>query len=174
MSSWKITVKHGLGRLPLPKLPDPFIRTQRELHGIATLPLDEEATLYLSRLPALHSDPFDRMLVCQALAQGLILLTPDEEITRYPVRTIWQKSCGPWTLPLTFRRFSFPDESPMTIVGDDSFLFPCCPQSFNYHQGSKTIQANLRPSKPDFVFLASFIGNPGFPIPVTLVMFFKK
>ncbi len=82
-------VKHALGRLPLPNLPDQFIPTQRELHGIATLPLDEEATLYLSWLPALHSDPFDRMLICQALAQSLILLTPDEEITRYPVRTIW-------------------------------------------------------------------------------------
>ena len=81
-------VKHGLG-LPLPELPDQFISTQRELHGIAPLPLDEDATLYLSRLPSLHSDPFDRMLVCQALAQGLILLTPDEEISRYPVRTIW-------------------------------------------------------------------------------------
>ncbi len=84
-----MTVKHALGRLSLPNPPDQFIPTQRELHGIATLSLDEEATLYLSRLPSLHSDPFDRMLICQALAQGLILLTPDEEITRYPVRTIW-------------------------------------------------------------------------------------
>jgi PIN domain nuclease of toxin-antitoxin system len=89
VSTWEMTVKHALGRLPLPNPPDQFIPTQRELHGITTLPLDEEATLYLSRLPSLHSDPFDRMLICQALAQGLILLTPDEEITRYPVRTIW-------------------------------------------------------------------------------------
>ena len=91
VSTWEITVKHALGRLPLPDLPDQFIPTQRELHGIATLPLDEESTLYLSRLPSLHADPFDRMLVCQALAQGLILLTPDEEITVYAVRTIWEK-----------------------------------------------------------------------------------
>jgi PIN domain nuclease of toxin-antitoxin system len=40
-------------------------------------------------LPHLHRDPFDRMLVCQAIAHGLTLVTPDEAIRRYPVRTMW-------------------------------------------------------------------------------------
>jgi PIN domain nuclease of toxin-antitoxin system len=42
-----------------------------------------ESALHLTRLPMLHKDPFDRMLVCQAITQGLLLLTPD------PVRTAW-------------------------------------------------------------------------------------
>ena len=89
VSTWEVAVKHALGRLPLPEPPDRFVPMQRERHGIVALPLEEEATLYLPRLPSLHSDPFDRMLVCQALVHSLVLLTPDKEISRYPVRTTW-------------------------------------------------------------------------------------
>jgi len=53
------------------------------------LPLDETATLMLSRLPDLHRDPFDRMLVCQALTSHLTLVTPDETVRAYPAPTLW-------------------------------------------------------------------------------------
>jgi PIN domain nuclease of toxin-antitoxin system len=89
VSAWEIVVKHSLGKLPLPETPEKFIPTQRKQHGIDALSLDEETTLYLTRLPVLHKDPFDRMLVCQAVVQHLVILTPDELITQYPVRTIW-------------------------------------------------------------------------------------
>ena len=88
-SAWEIAVKHGLGRLPLPEAPDRFVREMREAHGIAILPIDEESALHVSRLPALHADSFDRMLVSQAIVHGLTILTPDELITQYPGRTIW-------------------------------------------------------------------------------------
>jgi len=55
---------------------------------------DEEATLHLSRLPVLHKDPFDRMLVCQAIVHQLVILTPDELINQYPVRTGGNLSCN--------------------------------------------------------------------------------
>lgn len=89
VSAWEIVVKHGLGRLPLPEPPERFVADQRERHGIAPLALDEVAVLHLSRLPRLHRDPFDRMLVCQAIAGGLAILTPDDRIARYPVRCLW-------------------------------------------------------------------------------------
>jgi len=63
------------------------------MNGIETLPVEEESALQLAKLPALHSDPFDRMLVCQALVHGLILLTPDEAIARYPCAS-FGKVCG--------------------------------------------------------------------------------
>lgn len=89
VSVWEIAVKHALKRLPLPEAPDRFIPAQRTRHAIQSLPLEEEAVLQLSRLPERHRDPFDRMLVCQAIAHGLVVLTPDEAIRQYPVRTVW-------------------------------------------------------------------------------------
>ena len=89
VSAWEIAIKHVLGRLPLPEPPERYVPAQRNARGIIALPLDEEAALQLARLPALHRDPFDRMLVCQALAGGLTLVTPDPEIARYPVRILW-------------------------------------------------------------------------------------
>ena len=88
-SAWEIAVKHGLGRLPLPASPGRFVRDMREAHGIAALPIDEEAALHVSKLPAAHRDPFDRMLVSQAIVHGLTILTPDPLVTQYPARTIW-------------------------------------------------------------------------------------
>lgn len=75
--------------MPLPQPPQQFIPAQRRAHGIETLPLDEDAVLQLPRLPDIHKDPFDRMLICQAIAHGMTILTPDPLITRYPVRTAW-------------------------------------------------------------------------------------
>lgn len=89
VSIWEIMVKHALGRLPLPEDPGALLPRIRAEHGIEELPLTEGAVLQLTRLPALHKDPFDRMLVCQAIQDGLLLVTPDEELRRYPVRTDW-------------------------------------------------------------------------------------
>jgi PIN domain nuclease of toxin-antitoxin system len=89
VSAWEMAVKNVLGRLPLPEPPERFVPTQRELHGIEPLPLEEEAALQLARLPLLHKDPFDRMLICQAIVHGLAIVTSDSLISQYPVRTVW-------------------------------------------------------------------------------------
>ena len=89
VSSWEIALKHAMGRLPLLSEPSRFVPDQRRDHGISELPLDEAAALFLGRLPLLHRDPFDRMLVCQAIVGGLTILTPDEGIRAYAVPTLW-------------------------------------------------------------------------------------
>ncbi|HEY3353658.1 MAG TPA: type II toxin-antitoxin system VapC family toxin [Polyangia bacterium] len=89
VSAWEIAVKHALGRLPLPEEPARFVPAERARHGIEALPLDEAAALHVRRLPPLHRDPFDRMLVSQALVGGLALVTPDPLIAQYPVRICW-------------------------------------------------------------------------------------
>lgn len=90
VSTWEIVVKHNLGRLPLPRPAALFVPQQRAAHGVSSLMLDENATLRLPQLPSLHQDPFDRMLICQAISQDMHLLTSDPMIHRYPnVRTIW-------------------------------------------------------------------------------------
>lgn len=89
VSAWEIMVKHALGRLPLPEPAREFVSRQRSAHRIAALPLDETAAAMLPSLPEIHRDPFDRMLVCQALNTGATLLTPDKRIHQYPVRSLW-------------------------------------------------------------------------------------
>ena len=89
VSAWEIGVKHGLGNLLLPKRPESLVPEIRSAYGIKPLPLEEESTFQIGRLPKLHRDPFDRMLICQAIVHGLCILTPDELIRQYPVRTLW-------------------------------------------------------------------------------------
>ena len=89
VSTWEIAVKHALGRLPLPDPPELFIPRERRRHRLRSLGLDEKSTLHLSRLPRLHGDPFDRMLICQGIEHRLSLVTPDSLIAQYAVDTIW-------------------------------------------------------------------------------------
>ncbi|MGP0594868.1 type II toxin-antitoxin system VapC family toxin [Nitrospira sp. T9] len=88
ISVWEILVKNSLGRIP-PHTGGSTIPQRRERHGISTLALEETATGHLPKLPDLHKDPFDRMLICQAIQHELTILTPDPLITQYAVRTIW-------------------------------------------------------------------------------------
>ena len=88
-SAWEITLKYARGSLRLPTPPAHFVPTERDGRSIAPLAIDEEAALHLAKLPPLHRDPFDRILVSQAIVHGLGILTPDPLITQYPARTIW-------------------------------------------------------------------------------------
>jgi len=88
-SAWEISIKHALGRLPLTEKPDIFVPRVRQASGIAPLDIDEESSLHAGRLPGLHWDPFDRMLVAQAIVHGMTILTPDPEIEQYAVRVMW-------------------------------------------------------------------------------------
>ncbi len=88
-SAWEISIKHAAGRLPLPERPDIFVPMVRDASGIQSLAIDEESALRAGRLPSLHADPFDRMLVAQAIVHGMTILTPDQEIEQYGVRVLW-------------------------------------------------------------------------------------
>ena len=85
VSQWEATVKYQLGKLPLPQSPETYVPAMRQQHQITSLSLDETSVSRLVTLPLLHRDPFDRMLICQALAHGLVLVTVDEVIAGYSV-----------------------------------------------------------------------------------------
>lgn len=89
ISAWEMTVKHSAGRLVLPQPPAALIPEWREKRGIFSLPFEETAAVYEGRLPRFHGDPFDRMLICQSIVHGMAILTPDPEITKYTVHTLW-------------------------------------------------------------------------------------
>jgi PIN domain nuclease of toxin-antitoxin system len=88
VSIWEALVKNQLGKLPLPDEPGLYLCRQRVRHGISSLDLDEASVRQLVSLPRLHRDPFDRLLICQALCHGMTLVTVDELIWAYPVETI--------------------------------------------------------------------------------------
>lgn len=85
VSVWEAIVKYQLGKLPLPESPETYLPKQRELHQIGSLALDESSVVHLAKLPPLHRDPFDRMLICQALQNGLIIATVDSAVRAYSV-----------------------------------------------------------------------------------------
>jgi PIN domain nuclease of toxin-antitoxin system len=88
-SAWEIGIKYATGRLQLPEKPDSYVPKLRDASGFESLGVDEESALHAGRLPRLHSDPFDRLLVAQAIVHGLTILTPDQEIAQYGVRVLW-------------------------------------------------------------------------------------
>jgi PIN domain nuclease of toxin-antitoxin system len=88
-SVWEIVTKYERGRLVLPEPPERLIPAERRLRGVTALDFDEIAALHGRRLPWLHRDPFDRMLIAQAIAHGLAIVTPDPLISQYPIRVVW-------------------------------------------------------------------------------------
>jgi PIN domain nuclease of toxin-antitoxin system len=89
VSAWEIALKHSIGKLPLPRPPHELVPDERQRHQIQSLALDETAAVFGTKLPDLHKDPFDRMLICQAITGSLTLLTPDPLIKQYAVATAW-------------------------------------------------------------------------------------
>ncbi|HEY2092760.1 MAG TPA: type II toxin-antitoxin system VapC family toxin [Thermoanaerobaculia bacterium] len=85
VSVWEALAKHQLGKLPLPAPADEYLRSRRDQHDIASLPFDEPSLSHLLRLPLHHRDPFDRMLICQALQHNLRVLTADALFEKYPI-----------------------------------------------------------------------------------------
>jgi PIN domain nuclease of toxin-antitoxin system len=90
-SSWEITIKAGTGKLVLPERPSEFVIRAIRLMSLQPLDITHSHVAALERLPNYHRDPFDRMLIAQARAEGLVLLTADHNFEKYPVKTFW---CG--------------------------------------------------------------------------------
>jgi PIN domain nuclease of toxin-antitoxin system len=88
VSIWEATIKFQLGKLPLPEAPRTYLPSQRTRHLMSSLPLDEESVGRLGSLPAHHRDPFDRILICQAIEHNLVIATLDSMFTQYQVPTL--------------------------------------------------------------------------------------
>lgn len=87
-SVWEAVIKYEIGKLPLPAPPEAFLPEQRRIHRIDSLAIDEGAFSYLAGLPALHRDPFDRMMISQALQHDLTLVSLDGMVRQYSVRLL--------------------------------------------------------------------------------------
>jgi PIN domain nuclease of toxin-antitoxin system len=88
VSVWEVMIKYQLGKLPLPESPESYLPLQREKHQIESLTLDEMSVARLSGLPNYHRDPFDRILICQALRHDLVIATVDSQMHSYAVQVL--------------------------------------------------------------------------------------
>ncbi len=89
VSVWEIARKYAQGRISLPSHPSTLIPAVRRDSGIASLSYTESDALAAEKLQLFHKDPFDRMLIAQALMGGLVIVTSDRAFDPYPVRVIW-------------------------------------------------------------------------------------
>ena len=89
VSAWEIATKHRLGRLPEA---DGLVGDMRGAivgQGFTELPISITDAERSGRLPGPHRDPFDRMLIAQALGYDLVIVTNEEMFDRYGVRRLW-------------------------------------------------------------------------------------
>ena len=81
-STWEIAIKHALGKGDMPVSAEQALQAFRDA-GYVMLDIKPEHTLKVEKLPPIHKDPFDRMLVAQAVSEPLILVTCDPQVAQY-------------------------------------------------------------------------------------------
>ena len=86
---WELTIKWQLGRLQLTEPPEASIPKGIAASLFVPLPVTHRHALRLGALPDIHRDPFDRMLIAQAMAEACVLVTADETLASYPVDVLW-------------------------------------------------------------------------------------
>jgi PIN domain nuclease of toxin-antitoxin system len=84
-SVWEIVIKQGLGRIRLPDNPADWLQTYLTQYGLLPLTIEHAHVLAIRDLPPKHRDPFDRVLIAQALCEGMALATEDRVIRQYDV-----------------------------------------------------------------------------------------
>lgn len=89
VTSWEIAIKAAVGKLRLPEPPASYVPRRMADQGLRPLPVSHPHALAVFALPAHHRDPFDRLLVAQAKLEGLILVTADRILEKYPIQILW-------------------------------------------------------------------------------------
>ena len=90
VSPWEVAIKAAAGKLRLGEPPAQWFSGMIERYDLREVPLHAHVASAAAALPAIHRDPFDRILVALAQADMLTILTSDQEIPKYPgVKTLW-------------------------------------------------------------------------------------
>jgi len=90
VSVWELSIKVAKGRLQMPGSSIQYMMEQIERTGMTALPIEHAPILRTETLPHYHRDPFDSILVAQALEGGLTILTSDSDIPKYDAPVIWR------------------------------------------------------------------------------------
>ena len=90
VTAWEIGLKNAKGKLELPIPPNAWFSAMIEHHRLLVWPVEASTAIASTRLPPIHLDPFDRLLIALAQERSLILVTPDATISKYPdLKTLW-------------------------------------------------------------------------------------
>ncbi|MBX3014119.1 MAG: type II toxin-antitoxin system VapC family toxin [Caldilineaceae bacterium] len=89
VSYWEICIKISLGKLTLVPNWGALVDDISAMNGIQWLGIDKAHCQRLLTLPQLHSDPFDRLLIAQALTENMTLVSADAKVRQYPLATLW-------------------------------------------------------------------------------------
>jgi PIN domain nuclease of toxin-antitoxin system len=85
----EMQVKSQIGKLDLPTSVLDIVTRQTQENGIELLPVLLAHMVALTRMPTLHGDPFDNLMISQALVENLTIITRNPQIAKYPVKTLW-------------------------------------------------------------------------------------
>lgn len=89
VSIWEIIIKAALGKLTLRTPLRTILADQARINGLQILPVTLDHVLAVEGLPLHHSDPFDRLLIAQAIAEGFTVVSADHVFSRYPASLVW-------------------------------------------------------------------------------------
>ena len=90
VSAWEISLLYKRRRLHLPMEPEKYVDRLVKQHGLKKVPLERKVVQLSVRLPDIHNDPFDRVLIALSQENGWLLLSKDEVISKYPsVQVVW-------------------------------------------------------------------------------------
>jgi len=89
VSAWEIVIKHGIGKLKLPLPPYTYVPKRLEISHMDVLQVQLEHVLQVQKLPDHHKDPFDRLLIAQASAENLMIISDDTQFRSYSLDVVW-------------------------------------------------------------------------------------
>ena len=90
VSAWEMAVKQSLGKLTLPGLAEEWLPAAIDAFGASWTPITPRQALIVGRLPYVHRDPFDRLLVAQAIDLGVTLASSDGRLAPYGIPVLWK------------------------------------------------------------------------------------
>ena len=88
-SCWEMAIKAGLGKLRLAKPIERFITEQLTANGFTLLNIDLRHAAKVEKLPFYHRDPFDRLLIAQAMMEKLTIVSADRAFSKYGAKVLW-------------------------------------------------------------------------------------
>ncbi len=89
VSIWEMQIKIGLGKLHFDDPLSEIVANQREINDLQILPIELAHIWQLNNLPLHHKDPFDRMLIAQAITENFPILGIDSFFEKYPINKLW-------------------------------------------------------------------------------------